>query len=51
VVQTAEADEIAEAIMHAGGWKSPDMVMRYIEHMDVQRPGTARMYSELSTQI
>lgn len=32
------------AIMHAGGWKSPDMVMRYIEHMDVQRSGMARMY-------
>jgi integrase len=33
------------AIMHAGGWKSPDMVMRYIEHMDVQKSGMARMYS------
>lgn len=32
------------AIMHAGGWKSPEMVMRYIEHMDVQRSGMARMY-------
>ena len=33
------------AIMHAGGWKSPDMVMRYIEHMDVQKSGMARLYS------
>ena len=32
------------AIMHAGGWKSPDMVMRYIEHMDVQKSGMARLY-------
>ncbi|MGC9955198.1 MAG: site-specific integrase [Rhizomicrobium sp.] len=32
------------AIMHAGGWKSPDMVMRYIEHMDVQKSGVARLY-------
>ncbi len=33
------------AIMHAGGWKSPDMVMRYIEHMDVQKSGMARLHS------
>ncbi|MEJ0027260.1 MAG: site-specific integrase [Rhizomicrobium sp.] len=33
------------AIMHAGGWKSADMVMRYIEHMDVQKSGMARLYS------
>jgi integrase len=32
------------AIMHAGGWKSPDMVMRYIEHMDVAKSGMARLY-------
>ena len=32
------------AIMHAGGWKSPDMVMRYIEHMDIQKSGMARLY-------
>jgi len=32
------------AIMHAGGWKSPHMVMRYIEHMDVQKSGMARLY-------
>ena len=32
------------AIMHAGGWKSPDMVMRYIEHMDVQKSGMANLY-------
>lgn len=32
------------AIMHAGGWKSPDMVMRYIEYMDVQKSGMARLY-------
>lgn len=31
------------AIMHAGGWKSPDIVMRYIEHMDVQKSGMARL--------
>jgi site-specific recombinase XerD len=33
------------AIMHAGGWKSPEMVMRYIEHMAVQKSGMARMYA------
>jgi site-specific recombinase XerD len=33
------------AIMHAGGWKSPDMVMRYIEHMEVGKSGMARLYS------
>ena len=32
------------AIMHAGGWKSPDMVMRYIEHMDIQKSGMAKLY-------
>ena len=32
------------AIMHVGGWKSPEMVMRYIEHMDVQKSGMARLY-------
>lgn len=32
------------AIMHAGGWKSPEMVMRYIEHMDVQKSGMARLH-------
>ncbi len=35
------------AIMHAGGWKSPDMVMRYIEHMDVLKSGMAKLYSRL----
>jgi len=33
------------AIMHAGGWKSPDMVMRYIEHMEIGKSGMARLYS------
>jgi integrase/recombinase XerD len=33
------------AIMHAGGWKSAEMVMRYIEHMDVQKSGMARLYN------
>jgi integrase/recombinase XerD len=33
------------AIMHAGGWKSPDMVMRYIEHLEIAKSGMARMYS------
>ncbi len=32
------------AIMHAGGWKSPEMVMRYIEHMNVLKGGMARLY-------
>jgi site-specific recombinase XerD len=35
------------AIMHAGGWKTPAMVMRYIEHMDVRKSGMARMHSGL----
>lgn len=34
------------AIMHAGGWKSPDMVMRYIEHMEVGKSGMARLYTD-----
>ena len=33
------------AIMHAGGWKSPDIVMRYIEHMEIGKSGMARLYS------
>lgn len=33
------------AIMHAGGWKSPDMVMRYVEHMEVGKSGMAKMYA------
>ena len=31
-------------IMHAGGWKSPSIVMRYIEHLEAARSGMARMY-------
>jgi len=38
------------AIMHAGGWKSPDMVMRYIEHMDVQKSGMTRLYSTIMSE-
>lgn len=30
------------AIMHAGSGRSPEMVMRYIEHMDVRKSGMAR---------
>jgi integrase/recombinase XerD len=33
------------AIMHAGGWKSPEMVMRYIEHMEVSKSGMAKLYA------
>lgn len=32
------------AIMHAGGWKSPNVVMCYIEHIDVQKSGMVRLY-------
>ena len=31
-------------IMHAGGGKSPTIVMRYIEHLEAARSGMARMY-------
>ncbi len=31
-------------IMHTGGWKSPTVVMRYIEHLEAARSGMARMY-------
>lgn len=31
------------AIMHTGGWKSPEMVMRYIEQMDGRKSGMARL--------
>jgi hypothetical protein len=37
------------ALMHAGGWKSPEMVMRYIEHVDVAKSGMARLYDRRST--
>ncbi len=33
-----------DAIMYAGGWKSPDMVMRHIEYMDVLKSGMTRLY-------
>jgi len=33
------------AIMHAGGWKSPHIVMRYIEYSDINKSGMARLYS------
>jgi hypothetical protein len=36
------------AIMHAGGWKTPEMVMRYIKHMDVQKSGMARLYGRVT---
>ena len=39
------------AIMHAGGWKSPDMVMRYIEHMDIQKSGMARLFAQNNSRI
>ncbi len=43
-------------IMHAGGWKSPTIVMRYIEHLEAARSGMARMYEmnrggEISSRI
>jgi len=31
------------AIMQAGGWKSPDMVGRYVENLDVLRGGSYRL--------
>jgi len=43
----AAADIDLGAIMHAGGWKFPDMVMRYIEHMDVAKSGVARLHSTI----
>jgi hypothetical protein len=49
IVQDVTAANIdLHAIMHAGGWKSPDMVMRYIEHTDVQKSGMARLYLRLT---
>ena len=36
------------AIMPAGGWKSPDAVMRYIEHMDVQKSGMRSCMGQLA---
>lgn len=33
------------AIMLAGGWKSVEMVMRYIEHTDIQKSGMAQLYT------
>jgi hypothetical protein len=34
------------AIMHAGGWRTPQKVMRYTEHMDVRYSGMARLYAK-----
>lgn len=35
------------AIMHAGSWKFPEMVMHCIEYMDVQKSGMARLRENL----
>ena len=34
------------AIMHAGGWRTPQKVMRYTEHMDVRYSGMARLHAK-----
>ena len=31
------------AIMQAGGWKSAEMVLRYIENIDIRRSGIAQL--------
>ena len=41
---TAAAGIDLGAIMHAGGCKLPEIVTRYIKHMDVQKSGMARLY-------
>jgi integrase/recombinase XerD len=38
------------AIMLAGGWKSVEMVMRYIEHTDVQNSGMAQLYTQMMSK-
>ena len=32
-------------IMHAGGWKSPGMVLRYTQQIDLLKSGMARLYA------
>ena len=32
-------------IMHAGGWKSPSMVLRYTQQIDLLKSGMARLYA------
>jgi integrase/recombinase XerD len=32
-------------IMHAGGWKSPAMVLRYTQQIDLAKSGMARLHS------
>jgi integrase/recombinase XerD len=38
------------AIMQAGGWSSVDMVIRYIEHIDIEKSGMAQMYARKQHQ-
>jgi site-specific recombinase XerD len=35
------------AIMHAGGWKTPDIAIRYIERLDVIKSGMAQLYEKI----
>ena len=32
-------------IMHAGGWKSPGMVLRYTQQIDLAKSGMARLHA------
>ena len=37
------------AIMLAGGWKSPNTVLRYVEQTDVRHGGMAKLYARMRT--
>ena len=38
-------------IMHAGGWKSPSMVVRYTQQIDLLKSGMARLYAMYSERL
>ena len=38
-------------IMHAGGWKSPNMVLRYTQQIDLLKSGMARLYAMSSGKL
>jgi integrase len=44
-VEMAEHGIDLVPIMHAGGWRSPGMVVRYTEQIDLRKSGMAKLYA------
>ena len=44
-VEMAENGIDLVPIMHAGGWRSPGMVVRYTEQIDLRKSGMAKLYA------